>query len=358
MGGLATRACRIQTHLARWRAVVPGQVDRDISTLEAQQAPNNHLRRCPTMSAPRLTFLYPILFRPIQAAEKASLRTAQRRLRPHEAGFSTASRRRQDVRPERYVAPNDPPLHLDAGARRPIAPRETTPAAKKEQQSAQTETAKETRLVPPPSPNDDAKRPDADPSSSPPSAPAPSAKAEPGASEATSAAPSQTAPETTQANALETILQAPSPSEDTHSEDEKPPHLDTPPYVHHFDTFSLVKDLENGDLSQDQSVTLMKAVRGILADNMELARRALVTKSDVENVCITPCYPIWTLARAQSRSRQVTPLDADALSLHCRKPISSAPHAANSVPRYRTTAKLRLRRCAPSARSCSTKSTS
>ncbi|KAF2672368.1 hypothetical protein BT63DRAFT_370096 [Microthyrium microscopicum] len=66
-------------------------------------------------------------------------------------------------------------------------------------------------------------------------------------------------------------------------EDEKPPHLQAPPYVHHFDTWSLVRDLQSGGFSGDQTVTIMKGVRSILADNMNLATRALVSKSNVEN---------------------------------------------------------------------------
>jgi hypothetical protein len=64
---------------------------------------------------------------------------------------------------------------------------------------------------------------------------------------------------------------------------DKPPHLTPPPYVHHFDTFGLVKKLNDGGFSPDQSTTIMKAVRTILAENMDLARRGLVSKSNVEN---------------------------------------------------------------------------
>jgi len=63
----------------------------------------------------------------------------------------------------------------------------------------------------------------------------------------------------------------------------KTPHLQTPPYVHHFDTWSLVRDLERGNFTHDEAVSLMKAVRGILGENMSLARSALVSKSNVEN---------------------------------------------------------------------------
>jgi hypothetical protein len=79
---------------------------------------------------------------------------------------------------------------------------------------------------------------------------------------------------------LDTVLHMPSPTEE---DEHKPPHLKTPPYVHHFDTYSLVKQLAKGGFSSEQSVSIMKAVRGILTDNMELAREGLVSKSNVEN---------------------------------------------------------------------------
>lgn len=79
---------------------------------------------------------------------------------------------------------------------------------------------------------------------------------------------------------LDTVLHMPSPSEE---EERKPPHLKTPPYIHHFDTYSLVKQLSKGGYTPDQAVTTMKAVRGILTENIELARASLVSKSNVEN---------------------------------------------------------------------------
>jgi hypothetical protein len=88
------------------------------------------------------------------------------------------------------------------------------------------------------------------------------------------------APMTGEPRPLETVLHMPSPAEE---EQRKPPHLKTPPYVHHFDTYGLVKDLAKSGFSEEQAVTVMKAVRGILADNMELARDGLVSKSNVEN---------------------------------------------------------------------------
>ncbi|EGC49789.1 conserved hypothetical protein [Histoplasma capsulatum var. duboisii H88] len=67
------------------------------------------------------------------------------------------------------------------------------------------------------------------------------------------------------------------------SQHHKPPHLSPHPYVHHFDTYSLVKDLGRSGFTEEQSVSIMKAIRGLLADNLELARKGLISKSDVEN---------------------------------------------------------------------------
>ena len=84
-------------------------------------------------------------------------------------------------------------------------------------------------------------------------------------------------------NALETVLHLEAEAS-VKADEHKPPHLQPPPYVHHFDTYSLVKDLEKGGFTQDQSITLMKAVRGLLAVNLDVAKEGLVSKSDVENV--------------------------------------------------------------------------
>lgn len=61
------------------------------------------------------------------------------------------------------------------------------------------------------------------------------------------------------------------------------PHLSPAPYVHHFDTYSLVQDLMKGGFSDQHSVTIMKAVRAILQNNLDLAKESLTSKSDVEN---------------------------------------------------------------------------
>ncbi|KAG8161706.1 hypothetical protein KVR01_008693 [Diaporthe batatas] len=72
------------------------------------------------------------------------------------------------------------------------------------------------------------------------------------------------------------------PPENKKPED-KPPHLAPSPYVHHFDSYSLVKQLEVGGYTQTQAITAMKAVRALLAQHLDTAQGGLISKADVEN---------------------------------------------------------------------------
>jgi hypothetical protein len=82
---------------------------------------------------------------------------------------------------------------------------------------------------------------------------------------------------------LATVLHMDPPSDQPPS-DPNIPHMHAPPYVHHFDSYTLVKQVEDGGFTGGQAVTSMKAVRGLLALNLDIAREGLVSKSDVENV--------------------------------------------------------------------------
>jgi hypothetical protein len=85
---------------------------------------------------------------------------------------------------------------------------------------------------------------------------------------------------------METILHMNPPEaglQDINGQPTRPPHLSPPPYVHHFDSYSLVKQLEGGGWTDAQAITAMKAVRGLLAVNLDVAQAGLVSKSDVEN---------------------------------------------------------------------------
>ncbi|CAH0016502.1 unnamed protein product [Clonostachys rhizophaga] len=61
------------------------------------------------------------------------------------------------------------------------------------------------------------------------------------------------------------------------------PAMSPPRYVHHFDTFSLVKRLHEGGYTQPQAIESMKGIRKLLAQNLSVAQESLVSKSDVEN---------------------------------------------------------------------------
>jgi len=62
-----------------------------------------------------------------------------------------------------------------------------------------------------------------------------------------------------------------------------PPHLVPPPYIHHFDSYTLTKRIEAGGFTPSQSIEAMKILRALLSTNLEVAQHGLVSKSDVEN---------------------------------------------------------------------------
>lgn len=82
---------------------------------------------------------------------------------------------------------------------------------------------------------------------------------------------------------LDIVLSVPSPSELKNGV-HRHPHLEASPYEHHFDTYSLVQQLANESAyGPEQAVTLMKAIRLMLAINLDVAKEGLVSKSDTEN---------------------------------------------------------------------------
>jgi Protein of unknown function (DUF1640) len=167
------------------------------------------------------------------------------------AFFHTSRHHRQISRPERYGTAKKPPPHLqDAGAEgEHTANAGDTSKSAMEQILESSEAQNDQQLT------------------------LPTAKSE------TAASSSNTNPDPPPPS--ESVLNV---DQQDASKSSKPPHLEAPPYVHHFDTWTLVRDLQNGGFSQEQAITIMKAVRLLLANNMDLAREALVSKSNVENV--------------------------------------------------------------------------
>ncbi|KAK3705777.1 hypothetical protein LTR37_013084 [Vermiconidia calcicola] len=94
---------------------------------------------------------------------------------------------------------------------------------------------------------------------------------------------------------------------DEHSPPIKAPHIDQPRHIHHFDTYGLVKRVTEGGWDQKQSITIMKAVRLMLADNTDLAKTALVSKSQLENEAYlfkAACAELKTEITARRKSEQ------------------------------------------------------
>ncbi|RMZ83552.1 hypothetical protein DV738_g1142, partial [Chaetothyriales sp. CBS 135597] len=77
---------------------------------------------------------------------------------------------------------------------------------------------------------------------------------------------------------LNLVLSVPEETQNRH------PHLEPPPYEHHFDTYSLVQQLgTDSAYTPEQAITLMKAIRHMLDINLTVAKESLVSKSDIEN---------------------------------------------------------------------------
>ncbi|KAG5973381.1 hypothetical protein E4U55_000576 [Claviceps digitariae] len=106
-----------------------------------------------------------------------------------------------------------------------------------------------------------------------------SKKSSPTSSSSSSSPPPPASASTLSASSLDVVpvMHMPLPDKTQH------PHMTPPPYVHHFDSYSMVKLLEEGGYTRDQAVSSMKAIRTILGGNLDVAQRSLVSKSDVEN---------------------------------------------------------------------------
>ncbi|KAI1453608.1 hypothetical protein F4805DRAFT_362393 [Annulohypoxylon moriforme] len=228
------------------------------------------------MPTARLTFLYPHLFRAARFGESSAQRAKIRcrkspnNCKPRMAAFSSTTPSRQAVF-ERHGKAVEPfpvtpdVVNLPAPSTEPSKLSNFEPATK---ESASKEKEKETEQGPQEEEDVVAKEPEKS-----------EATSQGGPTAPSSSSPQQAATEAKmqESGPMEAVLHMP-PPEDTHH-----PHISTPPYVHHFDSYSLVKELEAGGYSKDQAITVMKAIRGLLAQNLDVAQDGLISKSDVEN---------------------------------------------------------------------------
>lgn len=270
------------------------------------------------MSTQRLSFLYPHLFRTARLGESAAGTTSGRcrrrattthnspsNHRRHAAvpfGTSTTSKKAsfaprvgKGIEPKPLGSVQDAPAlesHM-AGPKQPLGKVQAAP-------SLESEVKGSTASSPPPAKQGSGKtdarestpeqRKDAakalDPATDPPketlSSPGVSSSEKAKKGSSTEAQDQDGAPKGKRASGpMDAVLHM-EPPEDKKPED-KPPHLAPSPYVHHFDSYSLVKQLEVGGYTQTQAITAMKAVRALLAQHLDTAQGGLISKADVEN---------------------------------------------------------------------------
>lgn len=228
------------------------------------------------MAAPRLTFLYPNLLRSIRSCEPATRQSlanpVHRTAARCRTGFHTTHQSQQETfAQQRYGTANEPKLPPPPKPKKDFEPTQNIT-----QELQSTETKRDPR----PAEQEPKKDADTSPERVAPPDPPVEETSTPPVSQDAQTPPEQSAEASTQQNPLDAVLSIPPPSETT---EHKPPHLATPPYVHHFDTYTLVRNLEGGGFTQDQAVTVMKAIRSLLAINLDIAKEGLVSKSDVEN---------------------------------------------------------------------------
>lgn len=266
------------------------------------------------MSIPRLTFLYPHLFNPTRVHKaRLTFNPLHASQQPFQkASISTTRPHRQETYAQRYGTAAEPQLPPGMPSK-PQGEETLAGAIKKEVKGDDKSEQKKTE--PPPS-----KEPERKATSEPKDTSKDKADSSRDAAitatmrdpstraselDASESNPKQPSPEpfsdnkARTAKPLETVLQMGAPAVEK-PEEHKAPHLHAPPYVHHFDTFTLVKDLEGGGFSEEQSVTIMKAVRGLLAINLDVAKEGLISRSDVENV-LSPSSSPLSLPQQPSR---------------------------------------------------------
>ncbi|KAJ5778910.1 hypothetical protein N7457_006630 [Penicillium paradoxum] len=271
------------------------------------------------MATPRLPFLYPNLMRAVRACEPSTYRSLRFPYNPTHR-LHTSRRREREAYQRRYgpaVEPNTPPLRpkdgsldqiqeapenenkaLNASEQEEASPEESQAEATPEenQQEPATTASSSTPAL---DQQDEAETPEHKPPTDrepheEQTAELDGAEQEPASASPSppSAGPSEESTDTssfTNQTPFDDVLHMPSPSVyltptgGPSSSDDRPPHLSPGRYVHHFDTYSLVQDLSKGGFSNEHSTTIMKAVRGILQNNLDLARQSLTSKSDVEN---------------------------------------------------------------------------
>lgn len=267
-------------------------------------------------ASPRLPFLWPMLFRASEQAAPMTRHTTRRRAKALQP--ATTRRHQSGAVVRRYGQANEPPPYLGGGKGYGPSTREQGQQGQEEQKDAkalprigeqlQQDGERQNGQTSPPSGKQEHRTIDAHGKSSPTGDPmldhpdgAPPEKSAdslldtvmdpvhhekegqntpPPPPNDSSSSDSSTASDPNTAIALSSPHHTEDHSPSLHN---SPPHIDKPRYIHHFDTYGLVRRLHAGDWTQPQAITLMKSMRLLLGDNLSKATQALVSKSDVEN---------------------------------------------------------------------------
>ncbi|KAI0014179.1 hypothetical protein F4779DRAFT_561047 [Xylariaceae sp. FL0662B] len=231
------------------------------------------------MSTTRLTFLYPHLFRAARFGEPAAyLATYQCRKSPNHCKSQTAplttTNRPKRAAFERHGTAVEPPSVPSEPVKIPQPDskehvKEANPESVEKKGVAQEKEPSQSSKDPEDTTNTEASAAGSD--SVPPAGTGSAGQSSPAQQQAATEAKMQ------ESGPMEAVLHMPPPQATSH------PHISTPPYVHHFDSYTLVKQLEAGGYTRAQAITVMKAIRSLLAQNLDVAQEGLVSKSDVDN---------------------------------------------------------------------------
>lgn len=271
------------------------------------------------MAAPRLPFLYPNLMRAVRSCEPTTYRSIRAPVSSKRAAFHTTRRREEEAYHRRYgpaAEANLPPSLRPKDEEEASRPARDLPAGKEEKKDSSKSQQKQPIDQPEQSRDEESKNnASSQNNASDQSSPAEkevtseSKESDAQAEEAESQDEARISAEEAndafsssaehpgeeqqvhrhiQDNPLDGVFHMPSPSNyltptPSGPSGDKPPHLSPAPYVHHFDTYSLVRDLSKGGYGGENSITIMKSVRQILQNNINLAKDSLTSKSDVEN---------------------------------------------------------------------------
>ena len=110
------------------------------------------------------------------------------------------------------------------------------------------------------------------------------------------------------------------------------------PFTHYFDTYEMVNRLTDAKFQRGQAITTMKAVRALLGGKMQEAQKRLVSKGDVDNVCLlsllglSRCPVVILLVRRSCGHLKLISFSPHISHLTSTETSVSLPHYSLSYP--------------------------